>query len=135
MSTFIFNDQVQSVGAYRAELPGGLKHKTALLGALSLALQFPNYFGENWDALDECIRDLSWLPSGNVILTHPDLPLPDDRASLSTYLSVLKDAIEKWRSTGERKLLVVFPSDTEQIVKDALAEGQKRIDSSGKGQP
>ncbi|MBM3667088.1 MAG: barstar family protein [Actinobacteria bacterium] len=35
--------------------------KQELMAALSEALEFPDYFGGNWDALDECLRDLgSW---------------------------------------------------------------------------
>jgi len=30
---------------------------------LGAALQFPSYYGENWDAFDECITDLSWMPA------------------------------------------------------------------------
>lgn len=34
------------------------------------ALNFPDYFGMNWDAFDDSVTDLSWLPlsRGNVIL-------------------------------------------------------------------
>ena len=32
------------------------------------ALQFPCYFGENWNAFDECITDLSWLPADAYVL-------------------------------------------------------------------
>jgi len=34
----------------------------------SAALQFPCYFGENWNAFDECITDLQWLPADAYVL-------------------------------------------------------------------
>jgi hypothetical protein len=34
-----------------------------LLADLGKALRFPDYYGDNWDALDECLRDLEWLPA------------------------------------------------------------------------
>lgn len=122
MSAFFFEKQNTGKGVHRAELPGGIKSKAVLLDAISVALGFPDYFGGNWDALEECIRDLSWLPAGDVILAHEDLPLAEDRASLSTYLSILKDAVEKWSATGRRKLIVVFPPDSETIVRCVLTE-------------
>jgi hypothetical protein len=32
------------------------------------ALQFPYYFGENWNAFDEVVNDLSWLPAEAYVL-------------------------------------------------------------------
>ncbi|MBO6518423.1 MAG: barstar family protein [Rhodospirillales bacterium] len=41
----------------------------ALFGALALSLSFPDYFGRNWDAVDECLRDLSeWMPASGYVL-------------------------------------------------------------------
>ena len=64
------------------------------------ALQFPMYFGENFDAFAECIGDLGWLPrqSGYVIvITEPDEVLADAGAeALSTMVSLLTAAWEEW---------------------------------------
>ncbi|HTR43015.1 MAG TPA: barstar family protein [Pseudomonadales bacterium] len=142
MSAFIFGNYVEKQIIHRAELAAGIKSKAALLEALSIALRFPDYFGMNWDALNECICDLSWLPPGDVILSHQDLPLSEDRSSLSIYLLILKDAVEVWNTRGsnlifaspgkrdatgqralliKRKLLVTFPPDTQTVVESILS--------------
>ena len=116
MTTFLFSRGIPGEAAFQARVPAGITTKIGLMDALAEALRFPDYFGGNWDALEECIRDLFWLPDGDVVLVHEDVPLEDNRRSLATYLSILRDAMEKWAATKERKLLVLFPPGTEELV-------------------
>ncbi len=60
-------------GAARvASLDGGrVQGDTDLLDRLAAAFDAPAYFGRNWDALDEILRDLEWLgapPAGGHLL-------------------------------------------------------------------
>lgn len=39
-----------------------------LFSILSNALEFPEYFGGNWDSTEECLCDLEWLPAKGYVL-------------------------------------------------------------------
>ncbi|HEX3600406.1 MAG TPA: barstar family protein [Lacipirellulaceae bacterium] len=102
---------VRDVTGFRAptalvvRLPGRLRRKQDLLRALSAALKFPPYFGNNWDSLDECLRDLSWLgEQKSIALVHEQLPLSDDKQR-RVYIDILHSA----QKTGSIPLRVIFP--------------------------
>lgn len=71
---------------------------TGLFAELAEVLEFPEYFGHNWDALEECLADLEWLPAKGYVLvfTDSELILPDDEEEFATFLEVLNDAGETW---------------------------------------
>jgi hypothetical protein len=39
-----------------------MQNQAQLFDEIGAALQLPDYFGENWPALAECLTDLSWMP-------------------------------------------------------------------------
>lgn len=39
-----------------------------LFDLVSEAFRFPDYFGRNWDALDECLSDMGWFPAAGYLL-------------------------------------------------------------------
>lgn len=50
----------------------GVTTDKELFTVVSLAMQFPKYFGNNWDALDECLGDMGWLPANGYLLVLHD---------------------------------------------------------------
>src|SRR6266481_500707 len=98
MSSFLFGPEPVQLGALYARVPVGIRAKQTLFDLLRAEFRFPDYCGNNWDAIEECIRDLSWLSPGTIVLVHNDLPLRDNPAALRTYLSILEDASAKWRN-------------------------------------
>jgi hypothetical protein len=97
-------------------IPAGIRTKRELLEVLDKGLSLPDYFGMNWDAFNEVIRDLSWLPPGQVVLVHSDVPLAGDPHNQGKYLAILSDATARWMNVKERDLLVTFPSEFQQEV-------------------
>lgn len=77
------------------KIPKGITSKTELLEKLSEVLQFPSYFGHNWDALDECLRDFHWLKKKQVVVLHADLPSLGKK-ELHTYLDSLLFCMDDW---------------------------------------
>ncbi len=104
-----------------AVVPASVSSVDELLGALSRSVAFPSYFGFNWSALSDCLRDLSWVKPRKVILWHEALPRIDE-AELRMYLDVLAEAVESWRPGEEHELGVVFPGSEEARVRRLLAQ-------------
>ena len=42
--------------------------KEQVLASIADAMCFPDYFGGNWDALEECLRDMEWSPASGYVL-------------------------------------------------------------------
>lgn len=51
----------------------GIRHRQAFFSLLVQTLLLPDYFGGSWDALNDCMRDLSWLPEHDLTLTFQGL--------------------------------------------------------------
>lgn len=86
----------------------GFSNKTALLDELSTQCGFPAYFGHNWDALSDCLRDFSWITQEKIILVH-DISGIQDLVLFKTYLEVLLHAIRDWKPHEAHTLHAVFP--------------------------
>ena len=91
-----------------------LSSKTGLLGRAARALRFPEWFGKNWDALNDCLTDLSWLDGkGWVIIFENTKAFAERKPQLfENAVEVFQAASDYWRRTG-KPFWVLFhgPSD------------------------
>ncbi|WP_320067224.1 barstar family protein [Micromonospora sp. RTGN7] len=64
----------------------------------SAALLFSGYFGWNWDALSDCLRDLNWLPADGYLIVLENVPLllSDETEERHTLFRILSRAARAW---------------------------------------
>ena len=76
--------------------------KRTLLAVCQLAFSLPDWFGHNWDALSDCLTDLSWLPARHyrIELAQPQALRTAASETLDTALEILGEAAEFWADEG-----------------------------------
>jgi hypothetical protein len=72
--------------------------KPGTLAAIAGALDFPEWFGANWDALEDCLTDLSWRKGAPRVFLFSGATPGDDFGILR---DVLESAAEYWGGRGE----------------------------------
>jgi RNAse (barnase) inhibitor barstar len=74
--------------------------KASLLAACASILSFPDYFGDNWDALEECLTDLNWLDGRGVVLVFEQIApfIRHNHGDWAIACEILQDAATYWRT-------------------------------------
>ncbi|MFE6847579.1 barstar family protein [Streptomyces sp. NPDC057686] len=86
-------------------------------------LRLPDYFGWNWNALSDCLRDLKWLSADHhvLIIEAADEALPDDANGQRLLLRTLLTAGERWsyvqkpEGIERGRLVVVMSCDAASV--------------------
>ncbi len=78
------------------------RDKADALQRFAAALQFPGWFGDNWDALADALGDLSWLPAAGhlVLLDHAQDWREAAPGDFETLLDILDEAAGRWAADG-----------------------------------
>ena len=104
-----------------AIVPAGIRLRERLFSVLSKELKFPSYFGRNWDALYECLRDFSWTDIFQITVIHRDIPALGTDAT-RIYIETLVDSVEDWKLHENHQLRVVFPLSQKVAIFEAILE-------------
>ena len=90
------------LAAFRIDI-GHAHDKDDFLEHVSEALKFPPSFGGNWDALQDSLRDLSWLQAkGYVVILEKSKHFHDaHKHEFDEAVDVLKEAADYWKKQGK----------------------------------
>jgi len=68
------------------------------LDRFAQALRFPDWFGGNWDALADCLSDLSWWPAPGylLMLDHSDDWCAHAAHDCEVAIDILNEASARW---------------------------------------
>jgi RNAse (barnase) inhibitor barstar len=80
----------------------GCRDKDEVLDPFAAAPCFPDWFGRNWDALADCLGDLSWWPAEGylLLLDHAGAWRGAEAGQFATALEILDDAARTWSVQG-----------------------------------
>ncbi|MGI9601507.1 MAG: barstar family protein [Acidimicrobiales bacterium] len=87
--------------------------KANLVAALARAVDAPDYFGGNWDALVDVMRDLSWSPAEGyvVLLENCGTPARSCPADWAVALDIFAETVRWWTEHGTPMRFVLRDAD------------------------
>lgn len=124
MQECIFFDADQMIQERRGIVaPLGMQNSDEVFAFYCAALSFPEYFGWNWDAFDECIHDLYWIDGATIHIVHPDVPLKNDLDKRTIMLSSIHEM--KFYSRTKDKLAIHFKMSDKREVQESIVQFYK----------
>ena len=99
------------------------RSKGAFIEELVRAFHCPPSTGRNWDAIEECLADLEWLPARGyaLVIAHAEELLAESDADYRTFIALANDVAREWAAPRDGqwpRAAVPFHVDL------AVAEGQ-----------
>ncbi|MEO5692961.1 MAG: barstar family protein [Usitatibacter sp.] len=87
-----------------------INRKEQLMNAAATALHFPKHFGNNWDALEECLTDLEWVEADGYVIyyDHIDGLLETHPDQFETLVEILRDSVASWKEDGEPMVVLLY---------------------------
>jgi Barstar (barnase inhibitor) len=76
--------------------------KRDFLAAAARGMQFPAWFGANWDAFSDCLTDLSWAPGKAYVIVLEGMERFASRAPRDFHiaLEILEESARFWSQRG-----------------------------------
>jgi len=87
-----------------------VRDKAGFLSETARSLGFPSHFGMNWDALNDCLTDMSWRPAAGYVVLFTGLRCLAEGAAadLEVLTRILDSAAQYWKQRGVLFYIIVL---------------------------
>ena len=104
-----------------------INRKEQLMNAVATALHFPKHFGNNWDALEECLTDLEWVEADGYLIyyDHIDGLLATHPDQFETLVEILRDSVAQWKEDGEPMVVLLSGAKAPKGVSKLKSNGDE----------
>lgn len=88
-----------------------MKNIQDFLSEISQTMNFPKYFGNNYNALLDCLQDLAWIEAQElaIIINNADDFLSNEsQQDFQGTIDLISDAIQYWKSEEEHRSLSLY---------------------------
>ncbi|MBP2831190.1 barstar family protein [Aquimarina sp. U1-2] len=85
--------------------------KKNALREIGLAFLFADHYGQNLDALEDCLTDLSWIEHRKVVLIINDFDLflkEESSEFKNMFLELLNDVKQEWSENQEKEFTILY---------------------------
>lgn len=100
-----------------------IHEKDKLFELYSSQLQFPEYFGKNWDSFYDCMCNLEHLNKKSFLIIHENVPFRESATDRTAYIDVLVD-LESILSEEQNQIYqidIAFPLKNKSKLEKILA--------------
>lgn len=105
----------------------GIHDGPSFIDECAKVMDFPDYFGRNWNALDECITDLEWCQAKGYVLLYDgvDAFAQADPNQWAYALDTLRSAADYWRKTDTPMLVLLTGTVSAVIDLETVSAGPR----------
>jgi hypothetical protein len=95
--------------------------RASLLQQFAKVMQFPEYFGHNWDALEDCLTDLDEdeVDRQIIIIDRLDNFAIANPQQWLTFLDICKSTVKYWQDTNT-PMYIMLRGDSPQLIQANL---------------
>ena len=90
-----------------------IEKKEQFLNHSALVMHFPEHFGNNWDAFEDFLTDLSWIDDGKaengyvILFDHFDPFAEHHESQLETVVEIFQSATQYWHDQGKAMFVLL----------------------------
>lgn len=104
-----------------------MRDRSGVFEQFAALLQFPRYFGGNWNAFSDCIKDLDWLRANGfllILLDATEVLADGDPDEVGLLLTLLDDTAASFANANDFRPAVPF-----HVVLHALPERASALEA------